>query len=164
MNLHLHRERLADFRAADGDGPTTLRSGVKTAAGKTVVGKTAVETPMGKATVVEAMMEPVVVEMMKAIGEEDRSTDKERWPIEPGVPIVRVGVRIDIDRLRRQCVDLLRRTGRILRDPPSAIRLLAGLPDSLLRLSSDHHLSGELTAILRIALRCGLGHLCWGGS
>jgi hypothetical protein len=118
--------------------------------------KTAVP-PMGKATVVEPIM---VMEMVKTTGEENRTADKKRRPIEPGIPpVVWHGVRIQIDRLWRQRVDLLRQAGRILRDPPAAIRLLARLPDGLLRLSSDHHLHGELVAILRFFLRRTLGHL-----
>jgi hypothetical protein len=125
---------------------------------KTAVGKTA---PMAKAALVEPIM---VVEMVKTMGEENRAADKERRPIEPGIPpVVWLGVRIQIDRLWRQRVDLLRQTGRILRDPPAAIRLLARLPDGLLRLSSNHHLHGELVAILRSALWLTLGHLSLGG-
>ncbi|MGZ5861468.1 MAG: hypothetical protein ACXWI5_11650, partial [Croceibacterium sp.] len=120
--------------------------------------KTAVpEAPVGKATVVEPI---VVMDMVKTMGEENRTADKKRRPIEPGIPpVVWLGVRIQIDRLWRQRVDLLRQAGRILRDPPAAIRLLARLPDGLLRLSSDHHLHGELAAILAVALRLTLGRL-----
>src|SRR5882762_6868092 len=112
-----------------------------------------------------ALMEPIMVmEMVKTMGEENRTADKERRPIEPGIPpVVWLGVRIQIDRLWRQRVDLLRQAGRILGDLPAAIRLLARLPDGLLRLSSNHHLRGELVAILRFALRLALGHLCLGG-
>ena len=128
---------------------------------------------MGKAIVVESMVEPIMVmetvepimvmETMKTMDEENR-TAKKRRPIKPGIPpVVWLGVRIQIDRLWRQRVDLLRQTGRILRDPPAAIRLLARLPDGLLRLSSNHHLHGELVAILRSALWLTLGHLSLGG-
>jgi hypothetical protein len=118
-------------------------------------------TPMVKATMVEPIM---VMEMVKTMGEENRTADKERRPIEPGIPpVVWLGVRRQIDRLWRQRVDLLRQAGRILRDPPAAIRLLARLPNGLLRLSSNHHLYGELVAILRSALWLTLGHLRLGG-
>jgi hypothetical protein len=123
--------------------------------------KTAVpETAMGKATMVEPIM---VMDMVKTMGQENRTADKKRRPIEPGIPpVVWLGVRIQMDRLWRQHVDLLRQAGRILRDPPAAIRLLARLPDGLLRLPSNHHLHGELVAILRFALRLTSGHLCLG--
>src|SRR5258707_14908734 len=111
---------------------------------------------MGKATMVEAIM---VMEMVKTMGKENRTAGKKRRPIEPGIPpVVWLGVRRQIDRLWRQRVDLLRQTGRILRDPPAAIRLLARLPRGLLRLPSDPHLPGELAAILRSPLRLTLGH------
>src|ERR1700704_3875054 len=116
---------------------------------------------MGKATMVEPIM---VMEMVKTMGEENRTADKERRPIEPGIPpVVWLGVRIQIGRLWRQRVDLLRQAGRILRDLPAAIPLPARLPDGLLRLSSNHHLRGERAAIVRFALRLTLGHLCLGG-
>jgi hypothetical protein len=113
---------------------------------------------MVKATMVEPIM---VMEMVKTMGEENRTAGKKRRPIEPGIPpVVWLGVRRQIDRLWRQRVDLLRQAGRILRDPPAAVRLLARLPNGLLRLPSNHHLHGELAAIRRSALWLTLGHLC----
>jgi hypothetical protein len=106
-------------------------------------------------------METMVMETVKTMGQKNRTADKEQRPIEPGIPpVVWLGVRRQIDRLWRQRVDLLRQAGRILRDPPAAIRLLARLPDGLLRLPSNHHLHGELAAIRRSALWLTLGHLC----
>jgi hypothetical protein len=59
---------------------------------KAAVGKTAVrETSTRKAT----MVEPVMVETVKTMGEENRTADKDRRPIEPGIPpVVWLGVRI----------------------------------------------------------------------
>src|SRR4051794_39565711 len=96
-----------------------------------------------------AVMEPIMVmETVKTMEQENRTAGKERRPIDPGIPpVVWVGVRIQIDRLRGQRVDLLRQSGRILRDLPAAIRQLAHLPDGLLRLSSNRHLRSELAAI-----------------
>ena len=104
---------------------------------------------MGPAIVMEVMV------MVKTTGQEDGTADKQR-PIEPRVPpVVRLGVGIQIDRLWRQCVDLLRQAGRIQCDLPAAIGLLAGLSDGLSRLPFNRDLRGELAAILK-------GRLCWG--
>ena len=133
-------------------------------------------TPMEAATVeaatveatamvamVEASMEVfmseaiVVMEMVEAIREEDRASGEERWAEVPwGCPIVRVGIRIGIDRLWRQRVDLRRHAGCVLGDLPVTIRLLARLPDGLLLLASDRHRRGELAAV---RLRRTLGGL-----
>ena len=103
---------------------------------------------MGRAIVMEIMV------MAKTMGQEDRTADKQR-PIEPRVPPVGcLGVGIQIDRLWRQRVDLLRQAGRIQRDLPAAIGLLTGLPDGLSRLPFNRDLRGELAAIPK-------GRLCW---
>jgi len=67
---------------------------------KAAVGKTAVREPaMPKATMVEPIM---VMEMVKTMDEENRTADKGRRPIEPGIPpIVWLSIRIQIDRLWR---------------------------------------------------------------
>ncbi|MBI2741737.1 MAG: hypothetical protein HYX38_35040 [Rhodospirillales bacterium] len=123
---------------------------------------TVARTTVPGATMKAAMVEPMkVVEMPETMGQENRTADKIR-PIEPGIPVWLGGL-IQIDGLRRQCVDQFRQAGRILRDPPLAIGLLAHQPDGLLRLSSNRHLGGELSAILRYALRRTLGHLRQGG-
>ena len=113
---------------------------------------------VGPPLVGPAMVGPaIVMEMMvtvKTTGQEDRTADKQR-PIEPRVPpVVWLGVGIQIDRLWRQRVDLLRQAGRIQRDLPAAIGLLAGLSDGLSRLPFNRDLRGELAAILK-------GHLRW---
>jgi hypothetical protein len=101
------------------------------------------------------MMEIMVMKAVYATGQENRTADKERRPIEPRVPPrVRFGVRIQVDRLWRQRVDLLRQSRRIQRDLPVSIRLLARLPGGLSRLSFNRDLRGELAAILK-------GRLCW---
>ena len=93
--------------------------------------------------------------MVKTTGQEDGAADKQR-PIEPWVPpVVWLGVGIQIDRLWRQRVDLLRQAGRIQSDLPAAIGLLAGLSYGLSRLPVNRDLRGELAAILK-------GRLCWG--
>jgi hypothetical protein len=106
----------------------------------------------------EAMMEVAMkaLEMAEAIAavepvaEEERPADEERRPEDPRViPIVRVGIGRRIDRLRRQRVGQRRLTGRALGNPPTAVRLLARLPDRLLRLPADHDRSGERAAIRR---------------
>ena len=103
---------------------------------------------VGSAIVMEMMM------MVKTMGQEDRTADKQR-PIEPRVPpVVRRGVGIQRDRLWRQGVDLLRQSRCIQRDLPTPIRPLARLADSLSRLPFNRDLRGELAAILK-------GHLCW---
>jgi len=104
---------------------------------------------VGRAIVMEMMM------MVKTMGQENGTADKEQRPIEPRVPpVVWLGVGIQIDRLLRQRVDLLRQAGRIQRDLPAAIGLLAGLSDGLSRLPFNRDLRGELAAILK-------GHLRW---
>src|SRR5690242_11205936 len=105
--------------------------------------KAAVKTTMVKAATMESMK---VMEMVEATGEEDRPPDKGR-PIEPGIPVW-LGVLIQMDRLRRQRVDLLRQAGRILGDPPAAIGLLACPPGGLLLLSSNRHRGAEFAAVL----------------
>src|SRR5437016_1291313 len=97
----------------------------------------------------------MVMEAVKTVGQENRTANKERWPIEQGIPVVLLGIGIQTDRLWRQRIDLLRQAGRIQRDLPAAIRLPARLPNGLSRLSFDRHLHGELAAILK-------GHLGWG--
>ena len=107
---------------------------------------------MKAAMVKAATVEPMkVMEMVETTEEEDRPPDKGR-PIEPGIPVW-LGVLIQMDRLRRQYVDLLRQAGRILGDPPAAIGLLARPTDGLLLLSSNRHRRGELAAILKGRLR-----------
>jgi hypothetical protein len=104
---------------------------------------------VGRAIVMEMMM------MVKTMGQENRTTDKEQRPIEPRVPpVVWLGVGIQRDGLRRQCVDLLRQAGRIQRDLPAPIWLLARLADGLSGLPLNRDLRGELAAILK-------GHLRW---
>jgi hypothetical protein len=84
---------------------------------------------VGRAIVMEIMV------TVKTMGQEDRTADKQQRPIEPRVPpVVWLGVGIQIDRLWRQHVDLLRQARRILRDLPATIGLLARLPDGLSRL------------------------------
>jgi hypothetical protein len=103
---------------------------------------------VGRAIVMEIMV------MVKTMGQEDRTADKQR-PIEPRIPpVIWLGVGIQIDRLWRQRVDLLRQSRRIQRDLPAAIGLLARLPDGLSRLPFNRDLRGELAAILK-------GPLCW---
>lgn len=103
---------------------------------------------VGRAIVPETMM-------VKARGQEDRATDKPR-PIEPGVPPVGwLGIRIRIDRLWRQRVNLLRQAGRVQRNLPTAIGLLARLTGGLLLLSFNHDLHGELAASPEGHLRRG---------
>jgi len=93
--------------------------------------------------------------MVKARGQEDRATDKPR-PIEPGVPPVGwLGIRIRIDRLWRQRVNLLRQAGRVQRNLPTAIGLLARLTGGLLLLPFNHDLHGELAASPEGHLRRG---------
>ena len=111
----------------------------------------------------------MVMEAVKTMDQKNRTADKERRPIEQGIPvwlgvgIQGVGIGIQTDRLGRQRVDLLRQAGRIQRDLPAAIELLARYPGGVLRLPSNRHLRGEVAAILNVALRCSLGHLCWAG-
>ena len=111
---------------------------------------------MGPALVRRAIvMEIMVMETVKSARQKNRTADKEQRPIEPGVPpVVWLGVGIQIDRLWRQRVDLLRQSRRIQRDLPAAIGLLARLPDGLSRLPFNRDLRGELAAILK-------GPLCW---
>lgn len=104
--------------------------------------------------IMKAVMEMVVpetvavVEMMEAILEEDRASSKKSWTVDPRVfPIVGIGIRRGIDRLRRQRVDLRGQTGCVLGDFPTTVRLLACLPNSLLLLSFDRHRRGELAAV-----------------
>ena len=66
---------------------------------------------------------------VKTMGQENRTADKEQRPIEPRIPpVVWLGVGVQIDRLGRQRIDLLRQSRRIQRDLPAAIRLLARWP------------------------------------
>ena len=100
---------------------------------------------MGGAIVVEIM----AMKTVKPIGQEYRTAGKQR-PIEPRVPpVVRLGISGWMDGLWRQGVDLLRQSGRIQRDLPTSIRLLARLSDglSLLPLNRDRHC--ELAAVLK---------------
>jgi hypothetical protein len=108
-----------------------------------------------------APMEPtmpetvVVMETVETIREEERTSSEERWAKGPwGCPIVGVLIRIGVDRLRRQrvdlrrqCADLRRQTGCVLGDLPAIVWLMARLPDGLLLLSSDRHGRGELAAV-----------------
>ena len=104
---------------------------------------------VGGAIVMEMMM------VVKTRGQEDRTADKPQRPIEPRVPpVVRLGVGVQRDGLRRQRVDLLRQAGRIERDLPAAIGLLAHLAHGLSRLPVNRDLRGELAAILKGHLRC----------
>lgn len=108
---------------------------------------------VGPAMVGRAIVTEIMV-MSKTMGQEDRPADKQR-PIEPGVPPVGwLGVRRQIDRLWRQRVDLLRQAGRVQRDLPAAIGLLARLTDGLLLLSFNHDRRGKLAASPK-------GHLRW---
>jgi hypothetical protein len=102
---------------------------------------------MGPAIVMESMVIETVT-----MGQENRASDKEQRPIEPRIPVVLL--RIQTDRLWRQRVGLLRQAGRVQRDLPVAIRLLACLPDGLSLLAFNRHLHGELAAILK-------RRLCW---
>jgi hypothetical protein len=96
------------------------------------------------------VMETMVMGTVKTTGQEDRTADKQRRPIEPRVPpVVWLGVGIQVDRLWRQRVDLLRQSRCIQRDLPAAIGLLARLPDGLSRLPLNRDLRGELAAILK---------------
>ena len=92
---------------------------------------------------------PVVMEMMvmaDTVGQEDRTADKKR-PIEPGIPPVEwLGVGIGINRLWRQRIDLLRQAGRVQRDLPAAVGLLARSADGLLLLTFNSHRHGEVAA------------------
>src|ERR1700754_5202074 len=101
--------------------------------------KAAMKATAGKtAPMVE---EPIMVEMAKPMAEENRTADKKRRPIEPGIPpVVLPGVRTQIGRRRRSRLALLREAGRILRRLPAAIRRLARLADGLLRPPSNRHL------------------------
>lgn len=110
-----------------------------------------------KAAMVESAM---VMEMVEAMSRENRTADEERWPIEPGIPVVLLGVGIRADRLWRQRVDLPRQAGCIQRDLPRAIQPLTRFPGGLLRLSCNHHLHGELTAIPKVIPGRRQDHLC----
>jgi hypothetical protein len=105
---------------------------------------------VGRAIVMEMMMM-----MVKTTSQENGTAYKEQRPIEPRVPpVVWLRVGIQIDRLWRQRIDLLRQAGRVQYDLPGAIRLLARLADGLSRLPFNRDLRGELAAILK-------GHLRW---
>jgi hypothetical protein len=109
-------------------------------------------------------METMVMETVKTMGQKNRTADKEQRPIEPGVPpVVWLGVGIQIDRLWRQRIDLLRQSRRVQHDLPAPISLRAHLADGLSQLPFNRDLRGELAAILKFAPRRTLGQLCLDG-
>ena len=151
--------------AADADGARQLNTHRNRSEGRDQHWSNACRSPsasvkaavVGPALAGPALMGPAIVMevmvMVETTGQEDRTADKQR-PIEPRVPpVVRLGVGIQIDRLWRQCVNLLRQSRRIQYDLPASIGLLAGLSDGLSRLPFNRDLRGELAAILK-------GRLC----
>jgi hypothetical protein len=65
--------------------------------------------PVMEASVEPAVKEVFVAEMVETTAEEDESSGEEGGTIAPGIhPIVLVGIRGDVDHLRRQRVDLER--------------------------------------------------------
>jgi hypothetical protein len=107
-----------------------------------------------RAAVVEtAMVGRAIVTKVVAVDQEGGTADKGRRPVEPRVPPpVWLGVGIQGDWLWRQRIDLLRQSGRIHRDLPTAIGLSAGLADGLSRLPFNPDLRGEVAAILKVRL------------
>ena len=115
------------------------------------------------ATVRAAMIRAATVMETVTLGQENRTSDKEQRPVEPRVPVILLGIRVQADRLWRQRVDLLRQTGSIQRYLATAMRLPTRLPDGLLFLALNRHLHGELAAILKswdeCSVRCVRGNL-----
>jgi hypothetical protein len=117
--------------AADADGARQLNTHRNRSEGRDQHWSNACRLPsasvkaavVGPALVGRAIvMETIVMETVKTMGQKNRTADKEQRPIEPRVPpVVWLGVGIQIDRLWRQRIDLLRQARRIQHDLPAPI-------------------------------------------